>query len=974
MPRIPGPDHHDPSPQSDSPHRPIAIAHASAVSFDQWSTAIIFTLLGLVVAAIFILDLVTPLGVAVTFLYVLAILITVWLPGSRIPLLTAGLCTTLTLVGVVFSQSSPVVEASTVAFANRSASIAVVWITALALLTRKRSQEALESIVQGSPVGKILVDSGGLIRMVNQQAAGMFGYRVNELVGRSVEQLVPDRFRTGHAEFRRRFLSAPVARPMGQGRELFARRKDGSEFPVEIALSPVNTFAGKTVLSSIIDISERIASQRLLQERAGQQAVVADLGQFALEVSDPDEVMNQAVVRMAETLGVEFCKILVLDPDGKHLKLRAGVGWREGLVGSAMVSADLDSQAGFTLMSETAVVVADLRSESRFSGPPLLTDHGVVSGMSCIIAGAANSPYGILGVHTSHKRLFSQDDVHFLEAIANVVAQSVQRSNAERERNRSVEQLRRSRDTFLNLIQNNPFGVYLVDSQFRLAQVSAGSQKVFSNIHPPLIGRDFDEVLRILWPEPFASQATERFRHTLATGEPYHSTDTTEQRHDTDEVESYDWRLERVTLPDGQFGVVCYFYDMTDRVRHEQEIHRLKRELEARVRERTHELMEKQDQLRTMATELTLTEQRERRRLATELHDYLAQLLVVCRMKLGQLKSLVDSGQSGKMLEDIDHILDQSLTYTRSLVAELSPQVLYQFGLPKALEFLGDQMRQHGLLVKVDCTVDNLALLEEQAVLLFQSVRELLMNVMKHARTDRAVVSLTRLSSGEICIQVMDEGQGFDPTSTVTPDDKQSRSTRFGHFSIRERMKALKGCLDIDASPGRGTCVRLVLPHESSPLVRATGGQPQALSVPSSRSKPVGRSDSFSGSGTRVLLVDDHAMVREGVRASLESHGNFEIIGEASSGIEAIELADVLQPDVIVMDVNMPGVNGIEATRRIMMTSRAMCIIGLSVNTDEATRKAMLAAGARAFLYKDVAAVELCRVIEEVMAERTAQT
>jgi PAS domain S-box-containing protein len=413
--------------------------------------------------------------------------------------------------------------------------------------------------------------------MVNQQAEAMFGYGAEELVGRSVEQLLPDRFRTGHAEFRRRFLSAPIPRPMGQGRELFAKRKDGAEFPVEIALSPVSTFAGKTVLASIVDISERKASHRLLQVRAKQQAAVADLGQFALEVSDLDQVMNQAVARMSETLEVEFCKILELD--GKQLKLRAGVGWRDGLVGSAIVGTELTSQAGFTLMCHAPVIVADLRSEPRFSGPALLTDHGVVSGMSCIIAGTPDSPFGILGVHTAQKRSFSEDDVHFLESIANVVAQSVQRFYAETELRRSVEQLRRSRDTFLNLIQNNPFGVYLVDSNFRLAQVSAGSQKVFGNVHP-LIGRDFPEVLRMIWPEPFASHALERFGHTLATGEPYHSRDTMMHRSDTAEVESYDWKIERVTLPDGQPGVVCYFYDMTERVRYEQEIHRLKDDLE----------------------------------------------------------------------------------------------------------------------------------------------------------------------------------------------------------------------------------------------------------------------------------------------------------------------------------------------------------------------------------------------------------
>ncbi len=131
------------------------------------------------------------------------------------------------------------------------------------------------------------------------------------------------------------------------------------------------------------------------------------------------------------------------------------------------------------------------------------------------------------------------------------------------------EQLRRNRDTFYNLIQNNPFGVYVVDADFRLAQVSLGSQKVFSHVPRPLLGRNFAEVLRAIWTEPFATEAIARFRHTLDTGEPYAAPSTIERRQDTAEVEAYDWRIERVTLPDGRFGVVCYFYDLSERQRFE---------------------------------------------------------------------------------------------------------------------------------------------------------------------------------------------------------------------------------------------------------------------------------------------------------------------------------------------------------------------------------------------------------------------
>ncbi len=117
-------------------------------------------------------------------------------------------------------------------------------------------------------------------------------------------------------------------------------------------------------------------------------------------------------------------------------------------------------------------------------------------------------------------------------------------------------------DIFFNLIENAPFGVYLVDSRFRLAQASAGTQQMFSNIRP-LIGRDFAEVLRLIWAPPFAEKAIELFRHTLATGEPHHLPDASARRADTGAVETYDWRIGRVTLPGGEYGVVCYFYDMT---------------------------------------------------------------------------------------------------------------------------------------------------------------------------------------------------------------------------------------------------------------------------------------------------------------------------------------------------------------------------------------------------------------------------
>lgn len=133
------------------------------------------------------------------------------------------------------------------------------------------------------------------------------------------------------------------------------------------------------------------------------------------------------------------------------------------------------------------------------------------------------------------------------------------------------EQIKRNHDTFYNLIQNNPFGIYVVDSDFKLAEASQGSQKVFANVWP-LIGRNFEEVLRIVWAEPFASEAIARFRNTLLTGEPYASPRTVEPRGDIGSVEAYDWRIERIELPNGRKGVVCYFYDLSERLEFEEKL------------------------------------------------------------------------------------------------------------------------------------------------------------------------------------------------------------------------------------------------------------------------------------------------------------------------------------------------------------------------------------------------------------------
>lgn len=182
-------------------------------------------------------------------------------------------------------------------------------------------------------------------------------------------------------------------------------------------------------------------AKETLPVQARQRAAVVELGQLALTGTDLPQLMDEAVALVGRTLRVEFVEILELLADGAALVLRAGAGWREGSVGRATVGTGSDSQAGYTLGSEKPVLVTDLAAETRFTASPLLREHGVVSGMTAAIRGKER-PLGVLGAHTAERRIFGEDDLHFLRAIANVLSVTIERSRAEKRLQHSFELLR----------------------------------------------------------------------------------------------------------------------------------------------------------------------------------------------------------------------------------------------------------------------------------------------------------------------------------------------------------------------------------------------------------------------------------------------------------------------------------------------------------------------------------------------------
>lgn len=382
----------------------------------------------------------------------------------------------------------------------------------------------------------------------------------------------------------------------------------------------------------------------------------------------------------------------------------------------------------------------------------------------------------------------------------------------------------------------------------------------------------------------------------------------------------------------------------------EAQLRQLNESLDRQVAQRTEDVQRLAEHLRELTTELTQAEQRERKRIAAVLHDHIQQLLVAARMQLGMGQRL--EAEPVRLRESVsraEQYIGEALDASRSLTAELSPPVLHQAGLAAALVWLAERTRtRHGFVVHLDGAGFEEPCDEDVRLFLFDAVSEVVFNACKYAGVAQARVRVTS-GAGEIEVLVEDEGRGFDPEALR----KQHRpeSGGFGLFSIQQRLSYLGGKLEIDSAPGQGTRVRL-----RAPLGKV---RPSDLAVPDilvrGRGAPAGLPPQDPGHAAgriRVLVVDDHKVLREGLRSALRIEPDLCVVGEAEDGAQAVELAAQLQPDVILMDVSMPRMGGIDATRAICRQLPHARVIGLSMHADATSVQSLRAAGAVGCLAK----------------------
>ena len=625
-----------------------------------------------------------------------------------------------------------------------------------------------------APVGYFTLSPTGTIQMVNLTGSSLAGVERARLVGRGFDQLLSAESRGTFPAFLREVFATPVKRS-GEF-EFRGRGLPPGWVSIEAQCLP----SGLGCRMLVVDITSRKNAENQLRNSEVRYRRLFEAAHDGVLLLDPGtRKITDANPFMTKLLGYPTSQIV-----GREL-------WEIGL---------LSDQAASRLMFEELKKTRHV----RYVNLPLKNQTG------------------------AHQEV---------EVVANLYAESghpVIQCNVRdiTVRKRAEEVLRRNEALFSTLIEEAPVGVYVVDAEFRLQKVNSRAQHVFAPVYP-LIGRDFAEVHRLLWARRVSDPIVALFRRTLETGEPYQSPGFSERRRDTGREEIYDWQIQRVTLPAGEFGVVAFFTDITERKRAEEVQRRLdvltasneklcreiirRQTVEEALREserRAHALLAEsrllQEKLRHVSHQILQGQEQERKRISRELHDDISQLLVGIIVHLSNFTKAAEVRPEGirESIEPLSLLVEKSVRTIHRFARELRPSMLDDLGLVAALEhYVSDVPKRVGRVIELKCTGDFSALENDRRTVLYRVAQEALVNVGKHAHATRVRVKLTQ-ARGVARLEIADNGRAFDVAKLA--------SARWGHrlglLGMRERVEMFGGNLSVVSAPKKGTTIRATLP------------------------------------------------------------------------------------------------------------------------------------------------------------------
>jgi PAS domain S-box-containing protein len=498
--------------------------------------------------------------------------------------------------------------------------------------------------------------------------------------------------------------------------------------------------------------------------------------------------------------------------------------------------------------------------------------------------------------------------------------------------------IRESERRFQIMADGVPMAIWVTDAEGQLEFVNQGYAAFFGLSATQRTDQD-----RLNWQQFIHRDDivhyTATFNHCLQQGLPF-EIECRVRRHDGQ------WRWirnagrPRFSTTDASAGFVGAIQDITEY-----------KQAERALRESRDRLEQRANQLAYLASQLTLAEQRERQRFARLLHDHLQQNLIAAQLGLEKFLRR----QQQIRIQDIENMLtliNDAIRMARTLNADLSPPLMRESCFREALTWLVRGFaKNHGLIVETHFYCDIVIEREDLRIVVFESLREILFNIVKHAQVNKADLTVSRQGDDYILVTVRDDGIGFDLVQHHELD-----YSGFGLLAVRERIGFLGGELSIRSASHAGTEARLKIPLcAQSPVLPAMKSVHQQAAI-SYEQKPLRSHITVPQRGQtapyRILLVDDHVLVRQGLAALLAEEDDVKVVGEASDGLEAIEMVQRIQPDLILMDASMPDLDGASAIRIIHERWPDIRIIALSMHDEEHISNDMLHAGAECYVTK----------------------
>jgi PAS domain S-box-containing protein len=449
------------------------------------------------------------------------------------------------------------------------------------------------------------------------------------------------------------------------------------------------------------------------------------------------------------------------------------------------------------------VAVTDAATSGEFPGyAAFAARHQLRSGWFLPIHSSEGRPLGAFACHYAATRRPQMRDSLLGGIMTRTASIIIERKQVE-------EMLRQRSAQFEILLNQAPLGVYLVDGDLRIRQVNPIARPAFGAI-ADLEGRDFSEVMHLLREKDYADEIVRTFRTTLETGDSYHASERARPRLDGTGNDYFEWRIDRIPLPEGGHGVVCYFRDISLEVQARSALQEARDHLESRVRERTEELEQAYKSLRVLSVRMMQMQDEDRRRIARDLHDSAGQLVAALGMELAalNLRAATIAPALGKDIAATNQLVQQLTQEIRTASYLLHPPLLDDAGLSGALRwYVSGLSKRSGIAITLELDEELGRLPRELEAAVFHIVQESLMNIHRHSGSKTAALRITR-HDGQVFLEIADQGIGI-PSDRLR--DVQTQGSGVGIAGMRERVLHFNGDMRITSSSA-GTRIAVSFP------------------------------------------------------------------------------------------------------------------------------------------------------------------